>query len=107
MIEHTLKVITLRRGRFEKKRRVIRFEDHSYELLGTFINAEADSFRSQIADAFVQAEQDGEGYFAGNMTSLAIHDGTAVLTSQIDSDAEPLSVPAEEVIALLEEWYDR
>ncbi len=107
MTEHTIRVITLRRGRHEKKRRVIRFADPQYKLLGVFLNSEADSFRAPISAALKQAKEEGDGYFAGNLTSLSIHDGTAVIRSQIDAEAEPVSVPAEEVITLLKEWYSR
>ena len=105
MIEHTIKVITLRRGRYEKKRRVIRFEDPSYKPLGLFLNSEANMFRSQIAAAFKMAEEEGEGYFAGNLMTLSIQDGTAVISSQLDAVSDSVSVPVEDLKALLNEWY--
>ncbi|MBR2676926.1 MAG: hypothetical protein IKE28_08445 [Solobacterium sp.] len=105
MIEHTIKVITLRRGRYEKKRKVIRFEDPYYKLVGVFLNSEATMFRSQIASAFKMAEETGEGFFAGNLMTLVIQDGTAVISSQLDAESEPVSLPAEELKALLNEWY--
>lgn len=107
MIRHSLRIITLHRGRHEKKRRVIRFTDPKYHLLALFINAEADSFRREINAAFEQAETEGEGFFAGNLTTLSIHDGIAELCSQLDEEQVPLLIEAKELEALLSEWYSK
>ena len=107
MIEHTIRTITLKRGKYEKKKRVIRFADPSLALLAAFINGEADSFRNPIREAFRQSEEGGEGYFAGNLTRLSIRGGMAEITSQIDDEAEKVCIPAEELKILLEEWYSR
>ncbi len=59
-----------------------------------------------VTDQFLQVLQDasGVGEFVGNAHSVTWQDRQATVSSLFDPDTPPLSLPCEELVALVRSW---